>query len=72
MGARPVTDRAAEAALLARARVGDGRAFATLVEAHRAGLYRYLMRAAGSPDQADDLVQETLIRAWRGLPGYRD
>ena len=55
-------------ALLAAA--GDDDAFARVVGATQADVWR-LCFVLGSPDTADDLVQETYLRAWRGLPGFR-
>lgn len=55
---------------LAAARAGDSGAFAVLVEPHRRELRAFCYRMAGSLSEADDLLQESLIRAWRGLPGF--
>jgi RNA polymerase sigma-70 factor (ECF subfamily) len=52
---------------LTAAKAGDERAFAALVEPHRRELRAYCYRMAGSLDEADDLLQESLLRAWRGL-----
>ena len=59
-----------EAEYLQQARIGSHRAFRTLVEPYRAELQRHCYRMTGSLDDADDLVQETLFRAWRGLGAY--
>lgn len=66
------TDDQIQRTLLARAQSGDADAFADLVRPHQAGVYRYLLRSTGHADLADDLAQTTLIRAWRGLLGYRE
>lgn len=63
---------AARKTLLAAAAAGDGDAFADLLAPHRAALFAYLVRDSGSRDAAEDLLQETLIRCWRGLPRYQD
>ncbi|GAB3917153.1 RNA polymerase sigma factor [Microlunatus endophyticus] len=55
---------------LEAARAGSGTAFAELVEGHRGGLHRHCYRMLGSLDDADDLVQETLLAAWRGMAGF--
>jgi RNA polymerase sigma-70 factor, ECF subfamily len=44
--------------------------YVELVEPHRAALRGYCRRMLGSPDDAEDAVQETLIRAWKGLQGF--
>ena len=42
-----------------------------LVKPLRSELHRHCYRMLGSPDDADDAVQEALIRAWRALPRFR-
>lgn len=55
---------------LAAARQGDERAFGAVVAPYQRELRAYCYRMAGSIDDADDLLQESLLRAWRGLPGF--
>jgi RNA polymerase sigma-70 factor (ECF subfamily) len=50
---------------------GDERAFARLVERYRAQLQLHCDRMLGSLQDAEDLVQETLLRAWRRLPTFQ-
>ena len=45
-------------------------AFDALVAPHRAELQRHCYRMLGSPQDAEDAVQETLLRAWRALPAF--
>jgi RNA polymerase sigma-70 factor (TIGR02960 family) len=59
-----------EAATLTRARAGDEEAFRSLVEPHRRGLRLHCYRILGSLQDAEDLLQETLLAAWRGLDKF--
>jgi RNA polymerase sigma-70 factor (TIGR02960 family) len=58
--------------LLARARAGDGDAFAELVEPFRRELQVHCYRILGSAAEAEDMLQETLMAAWRGLDGFKE
>ena len=58
--------------LVDRARRGDRQAFAELVRASGGRLDATARLILRDPELAQDAVQETLIRAWRGLPGLRD
>src|SRR4029453_12219848 len=49
------------------ARRGDERAYSELVGPHRSALHAHCYRMLGSIDDADDALQEALLRAWRGL-----
>jgi RNA polymerase sigma-70 factor (TIGR02960 family) len=55
-----------------QAKAGDERAFAALVEPHRHELQLHCYRMLGSLQDAEDLVQETLLAAWRGLAGFEE
>ena len=57
-------------AKLARARGGDEAAFHELTEPHRRELQLHCYRILGSVQDAEDLVQETLVAAWRGLDTF--
>jgi RNA polymerase sigma-70 factor (TIGR02960 family) len=57
--------------LLARARAGDGEAFRELVEPYRRELQVHCYRMLGSVQDAEDLLQETLLAAWRGLDRFQ-
>jgi RNA polymerase sigma-70 factor, ECF subfamily len=61
---------AQEQRLLERARAGDEHAFRQLVEPHRSGLHAHSYRMLGSVDDAEDALQEALVRTWRGLPKF--
>ncbi|HZS15834.1 MAG TPA: sigma factor, partial [Candidatus Dormibacteraeota bacterium] len=41
-----------------------------LLEQHRKELTGYCYRMLGSPFEAEDAVQETLLRAWRGMDDF--
>ncbi|MFJ6674304.1 sigma-70 family RNA polymerase sigma factor [Actinosynnema sp. NPDC091369] len=58
--------------LLALARSGDGEAFRGLVEPFRRELQVHCYRILGSVQDAEDLLQETLLAAWRGIGGYEE
>ena len=55
---------------LAAARRGDEAAFAQLAEPHRRELLAHCYRLTASAHEAEDQVQETMLRAWRRLETY--
>jgi RNA polymerase sigma-70 factor (ECF subfamily) len=60
-----------EVELIARAQGGDKQAFGELVRNHREGVVNLVYRMGGDIPLAEDVAQETFIRAWRGLARYR-
>jgi RNA polymerase sigma-70 factor (ECF subfamily) len=57
--------------LISRAIDGDGEAMRTLYQRHAPRVYAVVRRLAGSDEQAEDWAQETWLRAFRGLAGFR-
>jgi len=60
----------AEQAVVERARSGDGEAFRELVERHSRPLFRVAYRMTGSESDAEDVVQETFLKAYRQLAKF--
>ncbi|MGA8456858.1 MAG: sigma-70 family RNA polymerase sigma factor, partial [Streptosporangiaceae bacterium] len=52
------------------ARSGDDSAFGALVGPYRAELHAHCYRMLGSVHDAEDALQDALLRAWKGLPGF--
>ncbi|MEO5820102.1 MAG: sigma-70 family RNA polymerase sigma factor [Vicinamibacteraceae bacterium] len=62
-GAMPESD----AAVISRVRAGDDDAFRELVERHGRAVFRVAFRVTGRVEDAEDVVQETFLRAYRQL-----
>ncbi|MEU4268432.1 RNA polymerase subunit sigma-70 [Streptomyces sp. NPDC026092] len=70
MTADPTTTDLTTADLITRARDGDGEAFRALTEPHRRELHVHCYRMLGSLQDAEDVLQDTLLAAWQGLGGF--
>ena len=57
--------------LLAAAQQGDSTAVEALLERHEKSIYRFGLRMCGSEAEAQDVLQETLLAAFKGLPSFR-
>lgn len=57
--------------LVQRAQAGYLDAFEELVVRHRDSVYRLALRLLGSPADAQDVAQDSLVQAWQSLPGFR-
>src|SRR5437879_4279558 len=60
-------DASETAAVLARARQGDSEAFRALVERHSRTVFRLAFRMTGNEQDAEDVVQDSFLRAYRQL-----
>lgn len=65
----PAVDR--ETALVNRAKAGDEEAFRLIVELNQSKVYHLLLGMVRNEDQAQELTQETFVKAWKGLAAFR-
>jgi RNA polymerase sigma-70 factor, ECF subfamily len=61
---------AADSFVVARAKAGNRNAFRTLVEQHSRGVFRVAFRITGNEQDAEDVVQETFLKAFSELPRF--
>ncbi len=64
-------ERTGEAALVARCVAGDSEAFKEIYDRHATRLYNLANRMIGSPAEAEDLLQEIFLQAFRKLSTYK-
>jgi RNA polymerase sigma-70 factor (ECF subfamily) len=60
-----------DAALLAAAQAGDRRAINELLARYEESIYRFGLRMCGDEESAREVLQETMLAAFRNLPGFR-
>ena len=56
--------------LVQRAQQGDDRAFIQLFERHKLELWKTATAVLNNPDDAADALQDTVLKAWRAIPGF--
>lgn len=61
-----------EKELIKRCRANDAAAFGPLMQSYRRKLFSYLLKFCGNRLAAEDLLQETLIKAWKGFNSYNE
>src|SRR3954454_17696852 len=61
-----------DVAAVSRARDGDAEAFRLLVERHSRAIFRVAWRMTGNEHDADDVVQETFLRAYRQIDRFEE
>lgn len=64
-------EREADQALVERVQAGDKQAFGLLVTKYQRKLIRLVARLVRDPAEAEDVAQETFIKAYRALPNFR-
>lgn len=71
MDTAETTTGAGDQALLEAARAGDRRALERLLEKYQRHVYRFGMKMCGKPDDAEEVLQDTLLAAARGVRDFR-
>ncbi|MCR4410278.1 MAG: sigma-70 family RNA polymerase sigma factor [Candidatus Saccharicenans sp.] len=64
-------DREQELDLVNRARRGEVEAFMTLIKTYQVPIYRLVYRMTGNREDAADLMQETMLKAYTGLKNFK-
>lgn len=57
--------------LIAAYEAGDQSAFSTLLDRHLGSVYNFALRLTGRGEDADDIAQETFVKAWKNLSRFR-
>jgi len=63
---------ARDSELVSRSKAKDAEAFGELVRRYQKPVFRIVLRMVKSPDDADDLTQDTFVRAYRGLKTFKE
>jgi len=71
LSVKPAQREDEDCALLERARAGEGEALDALIACHHGSAYRVALGILGSEADASDAAQEGMVRALRGLAGFR-
>jgi RNA polymerase sigma-70 factor, ECF subfamily len=71
MNSSAPVERQTEAELIRRSRAGDERSFAYLVQLYTPKLYRVVRRMTSDSSEAEAIVQEAFLRAWRSLGTWK-
>ena len=61
-----------ESVLVTEAKAGSYEAFEDLVNRYEKKIYRLGLNLTGNPEDAEDLLQETFLKAFQHLPSFRD
>jgi RNA polymerase sigma-70 factor, ECF subfamily len=70
--AAPQTVEQTEAALVTAAKAGQYDAFESLVNRYEHKIYRLGLNITGNPEDAEDVLQETFLKAFENLPRFRE
>lgn len=68
--AQTVPQAAAEQELIRRLRAGDKVACTECIDLHSPGVYRLALRMTGSPEEAEDITQETFLNAFKAIDSF--
>jgi RNA polymerase sigma-70 factor (ECF subfamily) len=70
-GSEPFKSGTTDQELVGRVMGGDGAAFGQIVERYQDRIYNAVYRLVGAPEDARDLVQDTFVKAYENLAGFR-
>lgn len=71
LGVSRANTKVDEAALVTRAKAGEGAAFEELARRHADRLYAIVLRFVANPHEAEEITQETFLRAWRSIGRFQ-